>query len=362
MKALILVGGFGTRLRPLTLSKPKPLVEFCNLSIVMHQIEALVAVGVTEVVLAVGYNPKAMLDALKEAEKKYGIKVVCSQERTPLGTAGPLALAREILAGDGSSDPFFVFNSDVTCSYPLEKMLAFHKAHGKEGTIMVTKVDEPSKYGVVVSDADGKIREFVEKPKIFVGNNINAGLYLFNPSILDRIEVRPMSIEKEVFPAMAGEGELFAMELEGHWMDIGQPRDYLTGMCLHLDSLSKKPDAGLAKGPSFAGNVLIHPTATVGEGCLIGPDVVIGPVCIIEDGVRLSRTTLMEGVVVRSHSWVRGSIIGWQSTVGRWCRIEGLAVLGEDVNVQDELYINGGIVLPHKTIKMNISEPGTIVM
>ncbi|GAB9472953.1 hypothetical protein Gpo141_00010118 [Globisporangium polare] len=360
MKALILVGGFGTRLRPLTLSCPKPLVEFCNKSIVVHQIEALVGVGVTEVVLAVNYQPQVMLQALQTMEKLYNIKITCSHETEPLGTAGPLALARELL-DDG--DPFFVFNSDVICEYRLQDFLDYHKSHGAEGTIMVTKVDEPSKYGVVLSGEDGQIQRFVEKPREYVGNKINAGIYIFNREILDRIQLRPTSIEKEIFPQMAAEGNLFSMVLPGYWMDIGQPKDFLTGMCLHLDYLNNSSgDDTLTTGSKFIGNVMVDPTAVIGEGCLIGPNVVVGPGCIIEDGVRLSRTTLLRGVTVRANSWIHSSIIGWGSTIGRWCRIEGITVVGEDVQVKDEKFINGGLILPHKAISTNIPEPGTIVM
>jgi mannose-1-phosphate guanylyltransferase len=132
-----------------------------------------------------------------------------------MGTAGPLALARDKLL-DGSGEPFFVLNADVICEYPLKDMLAFHLAHQAEATIFVTKVEEPSKYGVVVYDeASGKVDRFVEKPQTFVGNKINAGIYVLSPCVLDRIELRPTSIEKEVFPPLAAEGKLFAMVLKG---------------------------------------------------------------------------------------------------------------------------------------------------
>lgn len=360
MKALILVGGFGTRLRPLTLSCPKPLVEFCNKSIVVHQIEALVSVGVTEVVLAVNYQPQVMMTALNEMEAKYGIKITCSHETEPLGTGGPLALAKEVLSQGG--EPFFVFNSDVICEYRLQEFLDFHNSHAGEGTLMVTRVEEPSKYGVVLANETGRIQRFVEKPSTYVGNKINAGMYLFDTTVLDRIELKPTSIEKEVFPQMASEGVLFQHELPGYWMDIGQPKDYLTGMCLHLDSMSKLNMEALSVGEQFFGNVLVDPSATIGKGCLIGPDVVIGANCVIEDGVRLSRSTLMRGVTVRANSWINSSIIGWESTIGRWCRIEGITVVGEDVQVKDEKFINGGMILPHKSISTSIAEPGTIVM
>lgn len=227
---------------------------------------------------------------------------------------------------------------------------------------MVTRVDEPAKYGVVVHDAAGKIQHFVEKPQTFVGNHINAGLYCFSPSILDRIELRPTSIEKEIFPRMADEGQLFAMVLPGYWMDIGQPKDYLTGMGMHLASLRRHAPERLASGAHIRGNVLIHPTATVGEGCLLGPDVVIGPGCIIEAGVRMERTNLFANVHVESHSLLTSTIVGWASTIGKWCRVEGTTVLGEDVQLADQKILNGAIILPHKAIKDSVYTPGTIIM
>ncbi|BBN13583.1 mannose-1-phosphate guanylyltransferase [Marchantia polymorpha subsp. ruderalis] len=361
MKALILVGGFGTRLRPLTLSVPKPLVDFANKPMILHQIEALKAAGVTEVVLAINYQPEVMLSFLKDFEARLGIKIVCSQEREPMGTAGPLALAREML-DDGSGDPFFVLNSDVISEYPLTQMIEFHKAHGGEASIMVTKVDEPSKYGVVVMDEEtGEVQRFVEKPQMFVGNKINAGIYLLNPSTLSRIELRPTSIEKEVFPKIAAEKKLFAMVLPGFWMDIGQPRDYITGLRLYLDSQRRRCPEMLATGPHVVGNVVVDETAQIGEGCLIGPDVAIGQGCIIESGVRLSRCTVMRGVRIKKHACVSGSIIGWHSTIGQWARVENMTVLGEDVHVSDEIYSNGGVVLPHKEIKTSILKPEIVM-
>ncbi|CAL9153053.1 probable mannose-1-phosphate guanylyltransferase 3 [Musa acuminata AAA Group] len=360
MKALILVGGFGTRLRPLTLSFPKPLVDFANKPMILHQIEALKDVGVTEVVLAINYRPEVMLNFLKDFEDKLGIKITCSQETEPLGTAGPLALARDRLM-DGSGEPFFVLNSDVISEYPFAELIQFHKSHGGEATIMVTKVDEPSKYGVVVMDETGKVDRFVEKPKVFVGNKINAGIYLLNPSVLDRIELRPTSIEKEVFPKIAADQKLHAMVLPGFWMDIGQPKDYITGLRLYLESLRKKASSKLATGSHIVGNVLVHENAVIGEGCLIGPDVAIGPGCVIESGVRLSRCTVMRGVRIKKHACISSSIIGWHSTVGQWARIENMTILGEDVHVSDEIYSNGGVVLPHKEIKSSILKPEIVM-
>ncbi|XP_028046897.1 mannose-1-phosphate guanyltransferase beta isoform X2 [Monomorium pharaonis] len=352
MRALILVGGYGTRLRPLTLSRPKPLVEFANKPMLLHQIEALVQTNVTEVILAVSYRAQQMEEELVHEAKKLGVQLIFSHEPEPLGTAGPLALAREYLCA--SDDPFFVLNSDIICDFPFKQLLEFHENHGKEGTIVVTKVEEPSKYGVVVYGEDGKIENFVEKPQEFISNKINAGMYILNPSILNRIELKPTSIEKEVFPSMAQDGELYAMELPGFWMDVGQPKDFLTGMSMYLASLRQKHPEQLYSGPGIVGNVLIDPTAIIGKDCRIGPNVTIGPGATLADGCCIKRSTILKAAVIKEHAWLDG-------VVGQWVRMEGTTVLGEDVIVKDELYINGGQVLPHKSISASVPEPQIIM-
>lgn len=355
--------------------------------------------GVTDIVLAVNYRPEIMVRALKEYEELYNVKITFSVETEPLGTAGPLALAREILAKDDS--PFFVLNSDVICDYPFEQLRDFHLSHGNEGTIVVTKVDDPSKYGVIVNRPDSsRIDRFVEKPKEFISNKINAGIYVLSPKILDRIQVsessyaririihhdeqlKPTSIEKEVFPFVAQDGQLHTFDLEGFWMDVGQPKDFLTGTCLYLSHLSKKNPEALAN-PTLdyvhKGNVMVHPTAKIGKNCRIGPNVVIGPNVEIGDGVRLQRCVVLQGAKVKDYAWVQSTIIGWHSSVGRWVsvswihvswifiiiiiiqsRLEGCSVLGDDVTIKDEIYVNGGSILPHKSISANITEPQIIM-
>ncbi|KAK1901207.1 Mannose-1-phosphate guanyltransferase beta [Dissostichus eleginoides] len=311
MKALILVGGYGTRLRPLTLSVPKPLVDFCNKPILLHQLEALA--GVDHVILAVSYMSELLEREMRVQEERLGIRISLSHEKEPLGTAGPLALARELLNID--NEPFFVLNSDVICDFPFKDLLQFHSNHGKEGTIVVTRVEEPSKYGVVVFEADsGRIHRFVEKPQVFVSNKINAGIYIFNPSMLSRIQ-----------------------------------------------SLRQHAPERLRTGPGFLGNVLVDPTAQIGENCTIGPNVTIGAGVVVEDGVRIKRCTVMKGARIRSHSWLESCIVGWSSSVGQWVRMENVTVLGEDVIVNDELYLNGANVLPHKSINESVPEPRIIM-
>lgn len=360
LKALILVGGYGTRLRPLTLSCPKPLVEFCNIPMIVHQIQALKLAGVNEVVLAINYQPEVMYNFINEWQEKLGVKIVCSQEKEPMGTAGPLALARQLL-DDGHGKPFFVLNSDVICEYPLKEMLDFHKARNAEATILVTKVEDPTKYGVVVMDEYGQVQRFVEKPKEFVGDKINAGIYVCSSSVLNRIELRPTSIEREVFPHIAADNRLYAYTLSGYWMDVGQPKDYLKGLHLHLDSLRIHKSHMLSQGEGIVGNVLVDPTAKIGPGCKIGPDVSIGAGCVIGSGVRLSNCVIMRGVAINDYSKVDHCIVGWESKIGSWSRLENTCVLGEDVQVKPELYLNGAVILPHKEIKDSVTTPAIIL-
>jgi mannose-1-phosphate guanylyltransferase len=372
MKCIILVGGFGTRLRPLTFTVPKPLVPFCNKPIVEHQIAAAVKAGVKHVILAVGWKADDMQEAIEEFKTRYHIEITCSVETFPLGTAGPIRLAENILRTGPADEPFFVFNSDVICNFPLIQMLEFHRTHGGEGTICVTKVEDPSKYGVVVSNEQGRIERFVEKPSVFISDNINAGLYILNKSVIDRIDSGVFRmIETDVFPKIASDGSLYCFNLQGYWADIGQPKDFLRGMKLHLGSTGSRPDEPLRSPRSKlhkvvgeyelrGGTVLVGSDSHIGSGSVIGPNVVIGNNCVIGKGVRISNSTLLDGTRVSDYAHVNESILGWNNKVGRWAKLE--TVTGEDVVFADEVLITGAIVLPHKLVKERVLESGKIIM
>jgi mannose-1-phosphate guanylyltransferase len=170
-----------------------------------------------------------------------------------------------------------------------------------------------------------------------------------------------MSIEKDVFPFMARDGQLHATPLIGFWADVGQPKDFLTGSALYLESMRKKKPDTLALGPLYKGSVLVDPTATIGPGSKIGPNVVIGPNVIIGSGVRLNNCVVMKGASIKDYAWVNDSIIGWHSSVGRWTRIDATTVLGEDVHIKDEVFTNGATVLPHKSVGANILSPQIVM-
>lgn len=253
---------------------------------------------------------------------------------------------------------------------------------------MVTKVDDPSKYGVVIYDQRGKIEKFIEKPKSYVSDKINAGMYIFNYSILDKIRLEPTSIEKKIFPMMVDEENLYALELAGYWMDVGQPEDFLIGMELYLNALKNKNKLELPaqflntidnSGDSIStspvitngcgnttsikinGNVLIDKTVKIGKQCQIGPNVTIGSNVRIHDGVCLKNCAVLSDSIIQAHTWIDRCIVGWKCEIGKWVRMENNCVLGQDVTVKDELFLNGAKILPNKTISASVQKP-TIIM
>lgn len=376
LRALILVGGYGTRLRPLTLSMPKPCVPFANVPMLLHQLRALAAVGVTDVVLAIAYEPSKMAAYVESWEKEVGINLHLSREVTPLGTGGPIALARDLLVPPSdpaaATRPFFVLNSDVVCDYPFTQMLEFLTARPQYNTIIcVTQVADPSKFGVVVTEKERVVR-FVEKPTEYVGNRINAGMYCMTPAAIAKIEARPTSIERDVFPALVEDAKVAAYDLAGFWADVGQPHDFvsaLTPFFRHLraaDAAGRPVHERLAPTPAdgafrVEGNVLIHPTAKIGKGAVLGPDVAIGEGCEVGEGARLVRACVLARTVIGAHSVVIDSVVGWACRIGQWCRLDGLCVLGEDVSVADELWLHGASVLPNKVLNASVPKKETIM-
>ncbi|XP_019157271.1 PREDICTED: mannose-1-phosphate guanylyltransferase 1-like isoform X2 [Ipomoea nil] len=335
MKALIL-GGYSARMQPsLTFTIPKPLIEFASKPIILYQIEALEAVGVTEVIVAVNYQAQVMQNFLKEHETRLRIKISLSIETEPLGTAGPLALARDKLI-DGSGEPFFVLNGDVFCEYPFKEMITFHKSHAGEASILITKNnfepdDELLPYAAIgLEKSSGKVTSFVEKPES--GNEmfkrISTGIYLLNPSILDGIiEVKRTWLEKQVFPRLVADGKVFGVWLKGlfwldAWLMIDQQKYYMNGLVNHLHDLRKRCPQKLASGAHIVGDVVVDETAEIGEGCVIGPNVAIGPGCVIEAGVKISSSAIMHGTRIKKGASVTYSIIGWRSSVGQLAKVE----------------------------------------
>lgn len=324
MQAVIVAGGLGTRLRPLTFNRPKPLVPLLNRPQVLHVLERLPK-AVDEVFLAVSYMADRVRDFVREADLGRRVEVV--EEATPLGTGGAVRnLADRI---DGT---FAVYNGDVIDSLEFPKLLAFHRKRGALATIALYEVEDPSPFGVVELDG-GRITRFVEKPapEAAPSRLVNAGRYIFEPEVLDGIEAgKVVSMETEVFPRLAEKG-LYGFPFDGYWSDAGTLHGFrvATALLLADDGAGVDPAASVSRA-RLDGAVLIA------EGCSVagrvGPDVVLGRGCRV-DAATVSESTLLAGAVVEAGAVVKGSIIGEDSTVGPGAVVED-SIVGDGVRVR----------------------------
>ena len=319
MKALILAGGLGTRLRPLTNTRPKHLLPIVNRPHIEHVFDLLQCHGVDEVVLLTSYLAEAF-ETTAEQAKARGLIVHVTHEEEPLGTAGALKNAEEF-ASDGT---VLVFNGDVLMDVDLGEVLEFHRDRGAEATIVLTPVDDPSAYGVVPTEQGGRVLGFIEKPPRDEAptNLINAGIYVLEPSVLERIPRGEVwSAERQLFPGLVEErARLFAVATESYWMDIGTPEKFLQA---NLDALSGRyRDAQL---PELTGGSLI------GEGAKIDGDAQvssasIGEGAVIEKGAVVEESVLLPRAVVEAGAIVRRSILGEASTASKDATLTGITL------------------------------------
>lgn len=299
MHAVVLVGGFGTRLRPLTFSTPKPLLPIANVRQLEHLIANLATAGVTNVALALGFKPEPFFEAFPDGECA-GVALHYAVEPEPLDTAGAIAFAAR---DAGISDTFVVMNGDIICDLDVSRLVEFHREHGAEGTLHLTPVDDPSQFGVVETDADGWVRRFVEKPAPgeTTSSVINAGTYVLEPRVLDRMPVnQKLSIERVVFPQMVADGTLAAMATDDYWIDTGRPDTYLQANLDLIDGTRSKilssvgPHCAIDSSASIVHSVVGEGT-TIGAQCVITESVLL-PGARIGNRVRLDRCLVMGAV------------------------------------------------------------------
>ena len=328
MKAVVLVGGEGTRLRPLTYETPKPLLPIANEAFLERQLRWLAGHGVDEVVLSMGYLPDAFAQQFPGG--RFGdVKLRYAVEADPLGTAGGIRFAAE-----GVEERILVCNGDVLTTLDLSALLRFHVERGAEASIALTEVDDPSAFGVVPTRGDGEVVAFVEKPPpgLAPTNWINAGTYVLEPSLLARIPPRlSVSIERETFPRMLAEpARLYAMRSDAYWLDIGTPEKYLqsqTDVLRGALGLPPTPDATeRAPGIWTQGNAEIDPTAELIAPALIGDGVVVhagaqisgsvlGAGCTVETGARVVRSVLHRGARLAAHAEAIDAVVGVDALV-----------------------------------------------
>lgn len=325
MQAIVLVGGEGTRLRPLTSDVPKPAVTLVDRPFLAYMLEWLGAHGVEEVVLACGFLPDVLREALAGEEERAGLRITYCAEPEPLGTAGAIRFAAEAL-GDRLEDSFLALNGDVLADLDLGALIRAHRECGASGTIGLHRVDDSAAYGLVRCDESGAVLEFLEKTGEEVPGDINAGAYVLERSVLDLIPAgKQVSIEREVFPRLVGAG-LHALPLEGYWMDIGTPDRYLQASWDILEGRVVTQVRPTAPGQ------LIAPDAEVAPEATLGPCLVLGPGCRVGAGAEIHESVLLEGCEVEEGARITGSILAPGVRVAAGAELDG-AVVGRDERV-----------------------------
>jgi mannose-1-phosphate guanylyltransferase len=345
VKAIVLLGGQGTRLRPLTNTTPKQLLPVAEVPMLERVLSHLKAHGVDEAVLSLGYLPDAFFAAYPNHEA-VGVRLDYAVESEPLDTAGAIAYA----AGHaGIDETFLVVNGDVLTDVDISALVAFHRSHGASATIHLKAVDDPTRFGVVPTDADGRVTEFVEKPPPdqVPTNLINAGTYVLEPEVLARIPAgRRVSVERETFPALAAEGSVFAMASDAYWLDTGTPAAYLQANFDLLDGTRSGPPAPGARqvalgvwtlgAPVVRGEV--RSPSLLGVGAQVAHDAtviasVIGAHAVVERGAQVETSVLLPGARVGAGARVVDSILGHGCVVAEGCDLSAGTVVGDDVEV-----------------------------
>jgi mannose-1-phosphate guanylyltransferase len=324
MQAIVLVGGEGTRLRPLTSTVPKPALTLVDRPFLAYMVEWLARHGVEEAVLACGFMPDALREALGEGDHS-GIRVRYVVEPEPLGTAGAIRYAADEL-GDELGERFLAINGDVLTDLDLAALFATHEKCGARATVGLHPVEDSAPYGLVSRDAEGAVLEFREKAGEAVPGEINAGMYALERSVLELIPPgEKVSIERDVFPRLAGDG-LYGTLLEGYWMDIGTPERYLQATWDILEG-----EVETLVEPAGPG-MFVDPTAEIAESAVLGPRAVIGPHCRLESGAEVRESVLLEGCVAGMGAQVSRSILSSGVELQAGVALDG-AVVGQDERV-----------------------------
>ena len=326
MQALILAGGEGTRLRPLTLTVPKPVIPLVNQPFITFMIEWLKSHGVDDVILSCGFLAEGVRQVLRDGQE-LGIRLRYVEEPRALGTGGALRFAGDLL-----DERFLMLNGDVLTDLDLTAQLAQHEQTGAQATLALVGVEDPSAYGLVRLNADHSVGEFLEKPSPdeIDTNLINAGAYVLDRSVLDAMDPPGpnISIERDVFPGLVGNG-LFGFDARGYWLDIGTPERYLQGTFDILEGFVATP---LAAELTRAHATLVDAGASVAPSAVVGPQAVVGPGASVGEGAHVERSAVLAGASIGAGSQVRMSIIGPGAEIGDHCHIDG-AVLGEGVRL-----------------------------
>jgi NDP-sugar pyrophosphorylase family protein len=340
MKALILAGGKGTRLRPLTVFTPKPIVPVVNRPFLLYQIEILRRAGISEITLSLSYQPDKIEAVLNESDEGVDIRFIT--EPNPMGTGGAYRFA-----ADSHSETTVVFNGDILTDIDLKKMISLHREKKSAATIALVPVDDPSRYGLVEAGQDGKVLRFLEKPKpeeleLLSINTINAGIYILEPSILDLIpKGENRSFEYNVFPLILEKGiPFFSYLIEDYWRDIGTPESYLAAHRDVLNGVVKGFDIDRSARADIATAAQVDKLSVLGEGCVIKPNArvvnsVLGPGVHVEEKATIENSVIWSHTRVSGFAEIRDSVIGRSCHIGRNTSVGAGTVLGDKASIPD---------------------------
>jgi mannose-1-phosphate guanylyltransferase len=355
LKALILAGGFGTRLRPISCTRPKSLFPVMNKPLLQWTFERLADSNVSEVILAVNYQTEA---AIKQHRVlKYGVHTMYSRDPLgkPLGTGGALKKAERHIGREAS---FIVLNGDIFADVDYAEILRLNERKRAVATIALHRVEDPSRYGVVLLDENGHIVRFVEKPTggSAPSNLINAGAYVLSPEIFDYIPERQVvSMEREVFPRLAEENRLCGYVYDGVWIDIGKPVDYLEANRIMLDRLNDGSRPRMDKDARIRNPVAFDKGVSIGEGSIVGPYTVLGRNVKLGERVRVQESIVLPNTIISDHCRVEGAVIGDGTFIGREVEIRRGCLIGDHARLEDRVkLVEGATVCPASQISQGL--------
>ncbi len=364
MKAIILAGGIGTRLRPLSCTRPKLLFPILNKSLLDWTLERLAETGVNGVTLAVKYMAEVFMH--RYGESKHGLKITYSIEKKPMHTGGAIKYAEELI---GHEEPFLVLNGDIFTTIDYTALIKKHEENRAVATIALYRVEDPSRYGTVKLTEKNSVTQFIEKapPGKAPSNLINAGVYVLDPKIFDYIPGGcPVSIEHEVFPKLAEEGKLFGHEFNEIWVDIGKPADYLKANRVLLDAEPKKrllgKDVNVEEGTQINDPVRVDSGVNVGQNSRIGPYAIIGRDAVLGRNVSLENSVVFPEATISDNASVCGAVIGEGATIGKGAKIMEGCIIGDYATIKDNVTVSRGVTVCHsKEVTENVPEQKRII-
>lgn len=341
-EAVLLVGGQGTRLRPLTINTPKPMLPVAGVPFTVHQITRARDAGVTRIVLGTSYRAEVFREFIEGND--LGVEIVIATEDEPLGTGGAIRHALPFLTS-GPDEPVLVFNGDVLSGLDIAGLVRHHTATDSDVSLYLTPVDDPRAYGLVPTDSAGRVISFLEKPQTpeeIVTDQINAGCYVFRRSVIDAIPAgRPVSVERETFPGLLESGAMVSGVVDpGYWLDLGTPLSFVRGSCDLVLGLAPSPAVAATGESLILDGAVVAPDARLTSGTTIGAGAVIGAESVVDGAV------VFADAVIGSSVRITNSIIGVGASIGSGCVIDG-AVIGDGAIIgADNELLTGARVWP----------------